>query len=477
VAALKFWGACSLVVMAGCVSTPASDGTVYEGEVPAVWSSDYGQGAIETDWWTEFDDEKLNRLVVDAISLNPGVRQAEARTAQARAQARIAGADRLPQLSGVFNGSNAKQLATGFGPSGGGTGGSSFETETYGLALNVNWEIDLWGRIASLNGAAREDFLASEDNLRAVRQSIAAQTAKTYFAVVEARAQLDLSEKTVAALQETARQIGNRADAGIVSPTDKQLSITNYETANAGLQQRRETLERVIRQLEVIVRQYPTGTALTGEVLPGVSEAVPAGLPAGLLARRPDVLASERALRASGLRTSAARRALLPSISLTGSIGTSSSDVNNLLDGDFSVWSIAGQLVQPIFQGGRLRANVALSRARQREAAEAYAETVLLAFSEVESALAADQYISEREASFQRAADAAADAERIAINRYNQGITSFLTVLESQQRALDTRSAYLSARRARLDNRIDLYLALGGGFDTPISLPLKGDSE
>jgi outer membrane protein TolC len=156
----------------------------------------------------------------------------------------------------------------------------------------------------------------------------------------------------------------------------------------------------------------------------------------------------------------------LPAISLTGAYGSQSNELDSLLAGDSVVWSIAGHIVQPIIQGGRLRANVALSDAREREAAEAYIGTVLTALSEVETALARDAFLARRTASLSRAAEAAEEARRIGINRYRAGLVPFITVLESQQRAIDARSAYITTRRARLDNRVDLHLALGGGFGT-----------
>ncbi|WP_084396589.1 efflux transporter outer membrane subunit [Henriciella aquimarina] len=455
---------------------PASERT-YQEEVPAEWDAQNDPSAIEDEWWQRFGDERLNALIHQAQLENPSLRQSEAITDQARAQARIAGADRLPQLSGAFSGSKQKQSLAGFPIPQGEGQPTSATSENYGLSLEVSWELDLWGRIASQEEAAIEDFLASEQNYRAVQQSIAAQTAKAYFRVIEAREQHDLSLRTVAVLEETARQVGNRSEHGIVSPTDKLLAETNLETARAGLQQSQDTLQKAIRQLEILLRDYPDGEISTPERLPDVPTTPPAGAPAGLLSRRPDLIAAERAMRASGLRLAASRRALLPSISLTGSTGTQSSELTNLLNGDFSVWSIAGQAVQPLFQGGRLRANIALSEANEREAAEAYVEAVLTAFSEVEAALAADALLAAREASLLKAADAAAEAQRIALNRYEQGVTPFLTVLESQQRTLDTRSGYLAARRARLDNRIDLHLALGGGFASPTTAIAEGSTE
>lgn len=447
----------SSVILAGCASKAGPDADRHVGELPDAWTTKTAASEVESAWWLRFKDERLNALIDEAQRYNTGIGQAEAREQQARAQAEIAGADRLPQLSGAFNASRQKQPVPG---------GDSAITETYGASLNISWEIDLWGRLGAQSEAAREDYLASADTLRSVRQSIAAQSAKAYFAVIEAREQVSFSKETVAALTETARQVGNRADQGAISPADKQLAITNLETARGGLQQRLDAEQRSSRQLETILRDYPAGEIHAPEALPPIPAAPPAGLPAELLLRRPDISAAERNLRATGLRTEAARKAFLPAITLTGSAGRQSSELDNLLDGGFSVWSIAGQIVQPIFQGGRLSASLDLAEARQREAAEAYAETVLQALREVENALAADRYLADREASLLRAAEAAENAQRIAFNRYAQGLTPFITVLESQQRALDTRSAWIAARRARLDNRVDLHLALGGGFDS-----------
>lgn len=446
-------------ILAGCASTTGSDIDSNVGDLPDAWTAEAAASEIEPEWWLRFKDERLTTLIDEAQHLNTGIAQAEAREQQARAQAEIAGADRLPQLSGAFDASRQKQPL----PGGSGAEGGAI-TETYGASLNISWEIDLWGRLGAQSEAAREEYLASADTLRSVRQSIAGQTAKAYFAVIEAREQVAFSEETVTALTETARQVGNRADAGAISPADKQLAITNLETARGGLQQRLDAEQRISRELETILRDYPAGEIPAPDALPPIPASPPAGLPAELLLRRPDISAAERNLRATGLRTEAARKAFLPAITLTGSAGSQSNELENLLDGGFSLWSIAGQIVQPIFQGGRLSASLDLAEARQQEAAEAYAEIVLQALREVENALAADRYLADRETSLRVAAEAAENAQSIAFNRYAQGLTPFITVLESQQRALDTRSAWIAARRARLDNRVDLHLALGGGF-------------
>ncbi len=470
----RFATACALLIsLSACVNVPAPGSGATLVDLPETWGGSAQPGDIDAQWWLRFDDSLLAAYVAAADLENPQIGQAVAQLDQARQQAVIAGADRLPQLSAMFNASRAQQTLAGSGlgsvfpdvPDGGGA--TSFHTDNFGLSLNIDWEIDIWGRIASQHGAALQDYLASENRLHAVRQSIAAQASKAYFAVIEAREQVAFSEETVEALAETARQVTNRADVGTIPQSDAEFSIANLESAKAGLEQRHDALQQAERQLQLLLREYPSGNIETAASLPSLPPMPPAGLPAELLARRPDVAAAERAVFAAGLRAQAARRSLLPAISLTGAYGNQSNELDRLLNGDSLVWSIAGQLVQPIFQGGRLRANVALSDAREREAAEAYIATVLTALSEVETALTRDAFLTRRAQSLLRAAEAAEEARRIGINRYREGLVPFITVLESQQRAIDARSAYISTRRARLDNRVDLHLALGGGFGAP----------
>jgi len=459
-----------ILVVISCLSACGSLSTQTEkrvqGELPENWGTETESAMVEPSWWLSFDDPRLTILINEALLENPKLRQADAVAQQALAQAKIAGADRLPQLSAALNSSRQQQSLATVPGANVDSGANSIISEAHGAALNISWEIDLWGRLSSLSAAARADFLASEQNFRAVQQSIAAQTAKAYFAVIEAGQQVALSTRTVTIFTETARQVTNRADAGVVAPTDKLLAITNLETARAGLEQRRDALQRFTRQLETLLGDYPDCSIDTPQQLPPIPALLTTGVPASLLTRRPDLLSAELGLHAAGFREAASRSALLPSISLTGSVGLQSNEFSDLLKGNFSVWSIAGQLVQPIFQGGRLRANVDLAQAQQRAAVEAYADAALNSFAEVESSLASEVFLVGQEAALLRASDASTEAERIASNRYEQGVILFLTVLESQQRALDTRSAYIAARLARLNNRIDLHLALGGGFES-----------
>ncbi|RXZ66595.1 efflux transporter outer membrane subunit [Pelagerythrobacter rhizovicinus] len=438
------------------------------------------EGPVDDRWWTRFGDPQLTGFVERAVADSPAVRQAAARVRQARAHADIAGADRLPQVDATFSATKRRLSLESLGIVVPGEeapeGPSAYTIETYDLSANVSWEIDLWGKLSAQSAAARAAFLSSEANLQAARQAVAAQTARTYFAVVEAQDQVELAEETAANYAEVARQIGNRMDIGSAQPIEGELAAANLRSARANLEQRRETLARLTREFEIIMRDYPDGDVAAAAKLPPVPPAPPAGVPAELLSRRPDVAASLLDLQAAGYRLTAAERSFLPSIELTGSAGTSSMELSNLLDPDFFVWSIAGRLLQPIFQGGRLRAQFELRAGERDEALQTYADTVLTALSEVETALAVEEFLVGQQRELAAASAAAERAVEISRNRYEVGKEPLLTLLESQQRALDARSTLLAVHRLRLANRVDLHLALGGAFDSENSMPEDGGS-
>jgi outer membrane protein TolC len=198
--------------------------------------------------------------------------------------------------------------------------------------------------------------------------------------------------------------------------------------------------------------------------LPAPPPAVPAGLPSEVLRRRPDVLAAERRLAAQDRRVAAETADLYPRISLTASAGTATDELRDVVDGNFFVWSLLANITQPIFHGGRLRAEVELARARSRELLAAYSQAALRAFTEVESALSVESLLEARERHLREAAISAAAASGLSLDRYQQGIGDLVTVLEAQRRSLGADAALLEVRRLRLATRVNLHLALGGGF-------------
>ena len=457
-----------LPVLSGCVTPPPQVHPDVIPEVPAEWSSPAEvEGEVDGEWWKTFGDPRLDRLVEIALVENQDLRAAAARVERAAAEARIAGADLKPNIGIGLQAARGKQNFIGL-PLPGSDEVLSTTTSNFGVSVDISWEVDLWGRIRAGARAAVADFEAVRADLRGARQSIAAQTAKAWFAVLEAQAQVDLAQERSDSFRKNTGQVRTRYELGLRPPLDLRLALSNQASADALLELRRNQFNAVTRQLEVLLGRYPSGRIVEefppGE-LPERPAPIPMGVPAEIVSRRPDVVAAERRLAAFEQRTKQARKALYPRLTLTASGGTATAALGDLLDGNFGVWSLIAGLTQPIFQGGRLRAGVARADASWEESLAYYARGLLFAYSEVEIALAAEEFLARRELDLAEAALQLNAAERLADQRYRQGLGGYLVVLDSQTRALLAESEHLSVRRELLSNRIDLHLALGGGFE------------
>ena len=456
------------LIAVGCASPPKRQPPNIDVDLPAEWTVDDSiavpVGADTTSWWTRFGSAQLNDLVDEALSENHDIAVAVARVDAAAAIARIAGADLYPNVNAKFDASRRQQNIIGI-PIPGAPGVIQSRSTSFGVSLDAMWEIDLWGRIRSGQSAALADVEASWADLAAIRLSIAAQSVKAWFAVIESRLQMELARQTVASYRLSTEQVRRRYEEGVRSSLDLRLALTSLYGAEALLESRTQQFDRAKRQLEILLGRYPAGSVNATGDLPVIADDVPSGLPSELLIRRPDLLAAERRYAGAERRVSQSRRAFFPRLSLTGSTGTLSEDLKDLVDGDFSVWSIAANLTQPIFQGGRLLGNLARSQALSDQVLAQYALAVLSAFGEVESSLFTEETLAKHESHTQRAAEQSEAAIQLAERQYNAGLVDYITVLETQRRALDSQSQLLSVRRQRLDVRVNLHVALGGGFD------------
>lgn len=454
---LKYTGLALLALgLSGCVTSPepAPEPDI---DLPSDWTSP-SEDHAPTAWLVDLQSPELEQFVTEALRQNPGLEETAARFAQAVAEARLAGAELMPNAGLGLDG--ARQKISTFGPTS--TGGVRFEN--YELALNLSWELDLWGRLRDRTAAGLARVEASGSELAAARLSLAAQTAKAWLNLVEAREQLALAERTAGAYVENQEAIESRFRRGLSEGFDLRRIRTQAASAQADVSARRAGLDQSVRSLENILGRYPAAALDSGASLPELPQAIPAGLPADLLRRRPDLVAAERRLAAAEREALADRKERLPQIALTASGGTASQTFENLLDGDFGVWTLAGNLTQPIFQGGRIDANIDRTAVLRDQAAANYRETALRAFLEVESSLAAEQFLREEVAQLRLAADEAAAAEAMAWERYSKGTGDFLNALDAQRTADTARSRLLSVNNQLLRNRIDLYLALGGDF-------------
>ena len=453
-------------VLAACAGEPPPpvEGAI-ELDLPRAWTTaaDTESGAIRIDWWREFDDQRLDELVALGLANNPNLQASAARLEAATAAHTIAGAPLLPALDASFNADRTRRLFLGF-PFGGGGGVPSTTISQYGLSVGVRWELDVWGRLRSADAAALADQQAALDDLHGAQLSLAAQICRAFYAAVEAQQQMALAEATATAFERTLADVRDRFRRGVRPALEVHQAATNLANAEANTAQRRELLQRARRQLDLLVGRYPSGDGAVAESLPGELPAVPAGLPSDLLQRRPDLRAAERRVAAAGCRVEAARAALYPQLALTASGGTQSLELAELAETDFRVWSIGANLLQPLLQGGALRAEVRRNEAVRKEALAGYRDAVLRALGEVEDILATDVQLRGRLDALADAASHAAQARDLARERWQFGLTNFLAVADGQRQAFQAESARLTVTRQRIDNRIDLLLALGGGL-------------
>ncbi len=338
----------------------------------------------------------------------------------------------------------------------------------YGLTLDASWEVDLWGRLRDLDHASYEDYVAAQADFHAAQLSLAANTAKAWFNLITTQQQIELAEKTLDSFVRNNRIIERNYIAGdeTASPLDVQFARNNVAQAERALVTQKLAKEEASRALEVFVGDYPTGKLDGGDELPKLTKDVPAGLPSELLSRRPDLVAAEAAVRASAKRADASRKSLLPSFIMTGAASTASPRLDSfLVDPDAIVWTAAYSVAQSIFEGGANRAQAKQALAQNEITIRRYASLVLQALREVESALATERSLAEQERYLNVELRQANLAERQASRDYAEGIVGILEVLEAQRRAVSARNSMINLRNQRLQNRVDLHLALGGDFE------------
>jgi multidrug efflux system outer membrane protein len=411
-------------------------------------------------WWQLFEDEELHGLVRTALEANNDLRIAVARVDQARAQL---GATRAAQFPDVVAGASVttNRLSDTVRPRG--QGG---QADLYSTAVDLAFEIDLWGRLRRATEAARAELLASEEVRHTVVMTLVGEVASTYLQLRQLDLELETTRQSVVSRQESLQVVRERFEAGLTSALDYRQAEAELARTTAQIPDLERQIAETENQLSILLGRNP-GAIGRGEPLVGqtVPPAIPAGLPSALLERRPDIRQAEAALVAANARIGVAKAAFFPQVSLTGFFGVESVALSDLFTGPSRVWQFGPTVTVPIFNAGRNRANLELTEARQRETLIRYQQAIQQAFREVEDALVAHRKAREALVEQQAAVRASREALDIAESRYRSGLSNYLDVLDAQRTLLSAEVAESRTLRDQLVAVVRLYRALGGGWN------------
>jgi len=447
----------TLGTLAGCALEAPPAPSEYMAEalpnlvVPEGWGAgDQTSGAVTAGWPAAFADPRLDALIAEAILHNPDLLVAAARVEAAAQYVEAAESKLYPQVD---------FLARGGGEMSGDNSGLE------GGGIFVGWEPDLWGRLRSARAASERSYEQVIADTEYARQSIAALVAKSYFLAVEAGVQQRLAEDMLSAAEQLIMLAEERRRVGRGDSYEVALSRANAETFRDSVLQLSFSREQAQRAIEALVGRYPSATVDIAAELAQWPGPVPGGLPSELLERRPDVIAADRRVAAAFSRVQEAKAARLPSISLTTSINSISSDLFVLQDRENPVWSAGLSLLAPLYSGRALKSQVQIRSAEQRQAVADFGRIGARAFGEVENALAAELTAGRREQVLSLAAAANQEALNLAQVRYNVGSGDLRAVQQQQVAVHGSRSALVRVQTERLVQRVNLHLALGGSFD------------
>ena len=434
--------------------------------VPAAWPDNAKSNGVRqmdaTDWQHYYPDPRLHALITAALENNRDLRIATARIAEVRAQYGIQRADRLPNLN-LTAGRNASLTPAGasaFTP-------NAIHSQRYDVGISlVSFELDFWGRVASLSEAAKAGYLATEAAQRAFRLSLVADVANAYLSLLELHERAQLAASTAGTRGEYRELTSRRRDLGVSSDLDFLQAEGAYQAAlaeRANLERQQAAaanlLDLLVGQPAAQMKDLPAGRSLAAQ---DITPDLIAGLPAEVLLQRPDVLAAEQKLIAANANIGAARAAFLPRITLTGSVGTASRTLAGLFDAGSGAWSFQPALTLPLFDAGRTSANADVAEARKVIAIAEYEKTIQQAFREVADLLNAREKLAEQLTAQQANADAQNRRLKLVEARYEAGIANHLEVLDAQRESFAAQQGALQVRRTQLSAATQLYKALAG---------------
>ena len=470
--------ALTAVLVGGCVVGPdyerpkLTPPTEYRGQVTPLDAS----SLADLPWWEAFGDATLQGLIKEAIANNYDLRVAAARVQEARAQAAIARAAYFPYVNFATNAQTSRGIAAFLGIQNSTL--ANTETNLFLGAVQATWEVDIWGSIRRSNEAAIGKLLATEEGRRGVLLSLVSDVAQAYFELLELDAKLDIARNTVASYTGIYQIFKDRLEFCVVSQLETSRAEGSLASSSAAIPELKSQIASKENQISTLLGRNPSpiprGTPLFAQA---VTPTVPAGLPSALLERRPDVRKLEEQLVAANAEVGVAKADFFPKLSLTGALGRASPELTLLTSGTSTIWSLAAGLSGPIFQGGRILANYRATQAAWEQAKAQYEQGVIKAFQEVSSNLVALDQLAGAEAELARAVKALEKAVELALIRYKYGFSSYLEVLDAEEKLYPAQNAQAATRLSRLRAYADLYKALGGGWNSAETPPASAETR
>lgn len=461
-----------LVVFAFCGCMMGRDYQRPAVKAPETWRvpEKEARQAANTAWWEQFNDPVLNNLIQTALKENKDILIAAQRIEEHLGRYGVARADLFPQVSA--GGSAGQQRITQEGhqpiPS-----TLSPTYDNYQATINVNWEIDLWGKIRRASEAARADLLSTQEARRAIILTLTTSVANAYVGLLNLDHQLAIAQQTLKTRKESLDLFELRYAGGVISELELSQVRSEYEQARAMIPQLEKTVAQQENALNLLMGRNP-GPVPRGKKMDGLTlPAIPAGLPSELLERRPDIRQAEQDLIAANARIGVAKAAYFPSISLTGFLGYASADLSRLFMGSAGIWNYAGNISQPIFMGGRIKGQVKMAEAIQQQALLRYQQTIQTAFREVEDALVEQRKSAEKLAAEAKQIESLRNYRSLAWLRFENGYSSYLEVLDADRSLFSAELAHTQTRGSQFQAMVNIYKAMGGGW--MVELEKAGD--
>jgi multidrug efflux system outer membrane protein len=458
-------GMITAALLAGCAigpdykRPPVAEPPMFRGQATAEAAS-----LADLPWWEVFQDIILKNLITEALGSNYDVKIAAARVQEARAQLGVARSEYFPAIDYNVGAQRSRFSGALLGL----PGGEPSTSNLYHGWLTASWEIDIWGRIRRSNEAARASLLATEDARRGVWLTLVSDLAQAYFELLALDVRLQIARDSSDAYQGTYNVFLDRLQVGAASKLETSRAEGALGAAQATIPALESDIVAKENQVSVLLGRSP-GPIPRGQPMyqQAVVPTVPAGLPAALLERRPDLRQAEQTLVGANANIGVAKAAFFPQLSLTALFGRASPEVSALTGGTATIWAVAGMLSGPIFEGGKNLSNYRVSKAQWEQTKLQYEQAVLVALREVSDALTALGKLTEAETGQERSVKALALAVEFATDRYRHGFASYYEVLEAQQQLYPAQNTLAQIRRDRLLAHVQLYKALGGGWSLP----------